>query len=123
MSSFKLLIRSDILEEVKQAKFYSIIADEVSNKEELSLVIRYLHEEQVREVFVDFVEVEWITGKVLGETILRNNNISPADVWQVLRWSLQHGWSQSRGTVGSRFICRATQELLNGGWIMGISLS
>ena len=37
-------IRTDILEEVKHAKFYSIIADEVtdaSNKEELSLVIRY----------------------------------------------------------------------------------
>ena len=62
-------IRSEILEEVKQAKFYSIIADEVtdiSNKEELSLVIRYLHEEQVREVFVDFVEVERITGQVFG---------------------------------------------------------
>ena len=79
-------IRSEILEEVKQAKFYSIIADEVtdiSNKEELSLVIRYLHEEQVREVFVDFVKVERITGQVLGETILRwlrNHNISPADM-------------------------------------------
>ena len=79
-------IRTEILEEVKQAKFYSIIADEVtdvSNKEELSLVIRYVHEEQVREVFVDFVEVERITGQVLGETILRwlrNHNISPADM-------------------------------------------
>lgn len=79
-------ICSEILEEVKQGKFYSSIADEVtdvSNKEELSLVIRYLHKEQVREVFVDFVEVERITGQVLGETILmwlRNHNISPADM-------------------------------------------
>ena len=60
-------IRTDILEEVKRAKFYSIIADEVtdaSNKEELCLVIRYVHEGQIREVFVDFVEVERITGRV-----------------------------------------------------------
>ena len=79
-------IRTDILEEVKRAKFYSIIADEVtdaSNKEELSLVIRYVHEGQIREVFVDFVEVERITGRVLGEAILkwlRDHNIPPADM-------------------------------------------
>lgn len=79
-------IHSEILEEVKHAKFYSIIADEVtdvSNREELSLVIQYLNKEQVREVFVDFVEVERNTGHVLGETILRwlrNHNISPADM-------------------------------------------
>ena len=79
-------IRTDILKEVKHAKFYSIIADEVtdvSNKEELSLVLRYIHEEQVREVFLDFLEVERITGKVLGETILRwlrRHDISPTDM-------------------------------------------
>ena len=67
-------IRNDILEEVKCAKFYCVIADEVtdaSNKEELSIVIRYIHDGQIREVFVDFVEVERITGKVLGEAILK----------------------------------------------------
>ena len=32
-----------------------------SNKEELSLVIQYVHKGQIREVFVDFVEVERIT--------------------------------------------------------------
>jgi len=74
------------LKEIKLAKFYSIIADEVtdiSNKEELSLDIRYIHEEQVREVFVDFVEVERITGQVLGDTILRwlrYHGTPPADM-------------------------------------------
>ena len=88
-------IRSEILEEVKQAKFYSIIADEVtdiSNKEELSLVIRYLHEEQVREVFVDFVEVERITGQVFGrnhsQVAQESQHLSSRYVWPVLRWSL-----------------------------------
>ena len=80
------MICSDILKEVKHARFYSIIADEVtdvSNKEELSLVIRYLHKEQTKEVFVDVIEVERITGQVLGETILnwlRSHNISPEDM-------------------------------------------
>ena len=63
-------ICSDIIEEIKSAKFYSIIADEVTdaaNKEELSLVIRYVHGGQIRELFVDFLEVERITGRVLGE--------------------------------------------------------
>ena len=79
-------IRNDILEEVKCAKFYCVIADEVtdaSNKEELSIVIRYIYDGQIREVFVDFVEVERITGQVLGEAILkwlRDHNISPADM-------------------------------------------
>ena len=63
-----------------------IIADEVtdvSNREELSLVIRYLYNKEVKEVFVDFIEVERITGKVLGESILQwltSHNISPADM-------------------------------------------
>lgn len=44
-------IRSSIVSEVKEAKFYSIIANEVtdvSNKEELSLVVRYLHKVMLR---------------------------------------------------------------------------
>ena len=39
--------------------------------------------EEVREVFVDFLEVERITGRVLGEAILqwlRAHGISPADM-------------------------------------------
>ena len=39
-------IQLDIISEVQAAQFYSIIADEVTdvaNKEELSLVLRYIH--------------------------------------------------------------------------------
>ena len=81
-----LKICSDILEEVKSSKFYSIIADEVTdvaNKEELSLVIRFVCDDQIREVFVDFIEVERITGQVLGKAILkwlREHGISPSDM-------------------------------------------
>ena len=55
---------------MKSAKFYFTIADEVTdaaNHEELSLVIRYVYREEIRE---DFLEVERITGRVLGEAII-----------------------------------------------------
>ena len=45
-------IRESIIYEVKDVKFYSIIADEVtdvSNREELSLVVRYLYNKEVKE--------------------------------------------------------------------------
>ena len=51
-------IRNDILAEVKQAKFYSVIADEVTdtaNEEELSLSLRFVVNDRVKEVFVDFL--------------------------------------------------------------------
>ena len=67
-------IQLDILSEVKEAKFYAIIADEVcdaSNKEQLSLCLRYIHGSSVKEMFVDFAEVERITGRELASTILR----------------------------------------------------
>ena len=44
-------IRSDILAEVKQAKYFSVIADEVtdrSNKEELSLALRFVFDDKVK---------------------------------------------------------------------------
>ena len=72
----------DIISEVQAAQFYSIIADEVtdvSNKEELSLVLRYMFNDEIKEVFVDFIQVERITGEVLGSTIiewLSNHNLS-----------------------------------------------
>ena len=75
-----------IITEVNSAKYYSIIADEVTdaaNHEELSLVFRYVHNEEIMEVFVDFLEVERITGRVLGEanlSWLKAHDISPADM-------------------------------------------
>ena len=68
-------IHSDILDGVKASKFYSIIADEVTdigNKEQLSLSLQYVFDEQVQEVFIDYVEVERITGTVLANAILQN---------------------------------------------------
>lgn len=52
------IIQKEIVDEVKRAGFFSIIVNEVTdaaNKEELSLVLRYLSENNVKEVFVDFI--------------------------------------------------------------------
>ena len=54
-------------------QFYSVIADDVidtANKEELSLVFRYVINNEIKETFVDFIELERITGEVLESTIL-----------------------------------------------------
>lgn len=68
-------IRSEILHEIETAKFYSVLADELSdvaNKEQLSVSFRYVFEGKVKEVFVDFIEVERITGKALADAIIHS---------------------------------------------------
>ncbi len=65
--------RQSVVQQVESAKYYTVIADEVtdvSNKEQLSLTLRYISNGAVRESFLDFIEVERITGRALGEAIL-----------------------------------------------------
>ena len=94
-------IQNDIIAEVKQAKFYSVIADEVTdtaNKEELSLSLRFVFNGRVKEVFVDFVEVERITGQVLAQAILQwlsTHGLSRADI----RGQCYDGASNMSGAV------------------------
>ena len=59
----------DIIEELKRSKYYTVIADEVtdaSNKEQLSIVLRYVQVDVIKEVFVGFIYVERITGESLA---------------------------------------------------------
>ena len=61
-------ICNDIIAEVKLAKFYLMIADEVTdtaNKEQLSISLRFVLDGTVKEGFVGFMEVESITDQVL----------------------------------------------------------
>ena len=58
---------------MKRAKYYSAIVDEVAdvaNKEQFSLTVRYVLDGTVKEMFVDFVEVERITSGSLAMAIL-----------------------------------------------------
>ena len=66
-------IQDSIVREVKTAQYYCAIANEVTdaaNCEELSPVLRYLLDDKIMEVFMDFLEVERITGKIQGDSIL-----------------------------------------------------
>ena len=68
-------IRDIILEELRNCRFFSIIADEVtdsSNSEQLSIVLRFVDDKMnVREEFMGFVECKTgVTGKALAGTIL-----------------------------------------------------
>ena len=68
-------IREEIISEVLSAQFYSIIADEVTavaNQEQLSLCVRYVHNNCIQEVFVDFIEVERVTREALATSILNH---------------------------------------------------
>ena len=54
-------------------QYFQKIADEVNdvaNREEVSLVLRYVFQDVVKEVFVGFIAVDRITGVALAESIL-----------------------------------------------------
>ena len=68
-------IREQIINEVKNAKFFSIYADEasdISNKEQLPLIFRFVDESNtIREEFIDFVLCDTgTTGIAIAEKIL-----------------------------------------------------
>ena len=68
-------IREKILTEVRKAKYFSILADkvaDVSNTEQLSLVLRFVDENnEIREEFVDFLpRTNGTSGQALADMIL-----------------------------------------------------
>ena len=67
-------IRQQLLKDIREATYYSVMADEVtdvSNHEQLSIVIRYVTRTlEVKEVFIDIIQTERITGKVLAQLII-----------------------------------------------------
>ena len=70
----KRMIQKKIIEEIKDAQYNSALADEGTslNDEILSIFIRYVNKEkQIREVFLDFLSLEKITGECIGQTILK----------------------------------------------------
>ena len=69
-------VRGKILNRVKKAQFFSVIADEVtdcSNKEQLRLVVRYVNPDdfQIREDLVSFIECDsGITGRAIADKVI-----------------------------------------------------
>ena len=63
----------EIVQEIKTAKFYSIIADEVTshNTEHLALCTRFVDAKgDIREEFMTFLSLERITGRYIAEKIM-----------------------------------------------------
>ena len=70
----KGIIQKRFIEEIKDARHHSVLADEVtsSNDEILSICMRYVNKEkQIREMFLNFLSLERITGECIGQTILK----------------------------------------------------
>ena len=60
--------------EMRTAKHHSISADKVtsSNQKILSVCMQYVNEESnIREVFLDFLNLDRITGESIGKRLLR----------------------------------------------------
>ena len=73
-------IQNKIVKNVSKAKYFTLIADEttdVSKEEQLSICLRYVHENsshtcEVREKFFAFVGEKNMTGAALAQTLLKN---------------------------------------------------
>ena len=65
-------IMTDLMAEVQEARWFSVMADEVCshNKEILAVCIRFVdRESNIREEFLSFTKVDRITGEVLAAEI------------------------------------------------------
>lgn len=67
------IILVKLIEEIKQAKYYSILADEASshNQEFLSLCVRFLDaKNEIREECIGFLNIDNLTGRSIGNRIV-----------------------------------------------------
>ena len=67
------IILRDLLEEIRLAKFFTVLADEVtaSNLEHLAICVRFVDvHSDIREEFLTFQQLERITGKHIAEAII-----------------------------------------------------
>ena len=98
------LIRKHIVERVKKCRFYSVIADEVTdsaNREQLSLVICYFdpESETAAERLLDFTACQLgVTGHAIAETILNLLQKNHLDL-KLLRGQGCDGASNTAGKV------------------------
>ena len=76
-------IHQRILHEIKEAHYFSVLADETidcSNKEQLTLVLRFVdNNRQIREEFLDYLQTPSTTGEALADLILSQVGIYGLD--------------------------------------------
>ena len=82
----KNIILCKVVDEIKAAKFYSVLADEVTshNEEHLAICICFVdRNKEVREEFVSFIHLQRITGEKIADELmafLQNNGIQLPDM-------------------------------------------
>ena len=67
------MIKQQILEEIQNSKYFSILADEtadLSKQEQFAMCLKYVHNFKIHLQFVEFVVVESKTGESLSGVIL-----------------------------------------------------
>ena len=80
------MIKKDLFDELREAKLFAILADEVTsnNTEHLALCVRFVDKEySIREEFLTFIPLQRITGEQIAETILNflgENNIDAENI-------------------------------------------
>jgi hypothetical protein len=70
----KKIIQASIIEEINKSGFHAVQADEVtvSNNEILSICVRFVDDEKnIREEFLEFIDLDRITGEVIGNSIIK----------------------------------------------------
>jgi hypothetical protein len=99
----KHIILRDLVNEIKEAKFFSIMADEVTshNSEQLALCIRFVDAScDIREEFISFSNVKRITGEHLASEILEILQNLDLQVENVRGQSYDGASCMSSGRVG-----------------------
>ena len=77
------VIRADICAEIREATFYSVMADEVTshNDEIMYICIRFVDQKkQIRKKFLDFIALGRITGGHLAENMEKFYNDVNLDI-------------------------------------------
>ncbi|VEN56975.1 unnamed protein product [Callosobruchus maculatus] len=91
-------VRNSILNDIKEAKYYTIMFDctpDVSHTEQMSQVIRYVKKTgnvcEIKESFIDFIEVAGKTGEIICQQILEKLTVDALDIDQCRGQSYDNG--------------------------------
>ena len=102
----KDFIQHQLLCEIKEAKFYAVLADEVTchNVEQMPLCIRFVDKNcNIREEFLEFVPLKRVTGIFIGEAIL-----SKLEEWQLPAEDMRgQGYDGAKSMSSDRVGCQA----------------
>ncbi|XP_066981186.1 zinc finger MYM-type protein 1-like [Macrobrachium rosenbergii] len=86
IKALAISVRRVILEEIHQSKVFSILMDEttdVSHTEQVSFVVRYVHDFKIKERFIQVFNVQSTTGEALEKEVismLNANNLNIDDM-------------------------------------------